>query len=114
MKKILALVLLGVFSVSAFAGVGNTIKSVSGTWMVTNNGKLNPNMKLILSPKGTFKFVGSNYSSSGNFKVNGDAIRLDWTKVDGEAVKPGQMKKVLTLAADGTFVIDRYTYSRKA
>ena len=88
-------------------------KSVSGTWCVTSNGKANPNMKLVFTPKGAFKFVGSNYSSSGTYKVEGDRIKLNWTKVDGQAVKPGTMHRTLDLASNNTFKIDQYTYARR-
>lgn len=110
MKKLFAILSLSVVSVAAFA----TARTVAGTWMVTSNGKLNPNMKLVFTPKGAFKFVGSNYSSSGTYKVQGDTILLNWTKVDGQAVKSGTMHRKLTMAADNTFTIDRYTYARKA
>jgi hypothetical protein len=109
MKKILALISLGILSVASFAAARN----VSGTWMVTSNGKANPNMKLIFTPKGAFKFVGSNYSSSGTYKVNGDTIELNWSKVDGQAVKPGTMHRTLNLTPENTFIIDRFTYTRK-
>jgi len=83
-------------------------KNISGTWHVTTNAS----MKLIFTSKGTFKFVGSNYSSSGTYRVNGDEIDLLWTKVDGEAVKSGSMHRTLTVTPDNTLIIDRYTYSR--
>jgi hypothetical protein len=69
-------------------------------------------MKLIFTPQGTFKFAGSNYSSSGTYKVDGESIYLTWTKVDGEAVKPGGMKRTLSLSADDKLAIDQYTYAR--
>src|SRR2546423_1131070 len=78
-------------------------KNVSGTWRVTNN----HSMRLIFSPKGTFKFAGSNYSSSGTYRVDGESIYLTWTKVDGEAVKPGNMKRTLSLTPNNTFTIDQ-------
>jgi hypothetical protein len=107
MKKILTLSLLSLLSVVSFAAA----RSVSGTWQVTADGKSDPNMKLVFTPQGAFRFVGSNYSSSGTYKVDGDTIRLNWTKVDGQAVKSGSMKKTLTVAPDNTFKIDRYTYA---
>jgi hypothetical protein len=85
---------------------------VAGTWMVTKDGKPNPNMKLILSPKGTFKFAGMNYSSGGNYTVSDGTIQLIWTTVDGQKVKPGTMKKRLTISPENTFTIDQYTYAR--
>jgi hypothetical protein len=81
--------------------------------MVTSNGKANPNMKLIFTPSGGFKFVGANYSSSGTYKVDGDSIKLVWTKVDGQAVKPGTMKRTINFNPDDTFTIDRFTYAHK-
>ena len=71
-------------------------------------------MKLVFSPKGSFKFVGTNYSSSGTYKVQGDTIDLNWTSVDGQAVKPGSMHKTLQLTPENTFVIDRFTYAQRA
>ena len=107
--KTLTILILSILSVVAMAATRN----VSGTWMVTSNGKANPGMKLVLSPQGGFKFIGSNYSSSGKYKVQGDKIELVWTKVDGQSVKPGSMKRALVLAPDNTFKIDQYTYARR-
>ena len=107
MKKIFTTLSFVIVSVAALAAT----KNVAGTWQVTANGKSNPNMKLILTPKGAFKFVGSNYSSSGTYKVQGDTIQLRWTKVDGQPVKPGTMTRTLNLAPDNTFKIDQYTYA---
>jgi hypothetical protein len=109
MKKTFTLLFLGILSVFALASP----KSVSGTWQVVANGKSNPNMKLVLTSKGGFKFIGSNYSSSGTYKVEGDAIQLNWTLVDGQPVKPGTMKKTLVLTPENTFTIDRFTYARR-
>ncbi len=108
MKKTLAILALSILSVLSLAAT----KNVSGTWMVTSHGKANPGMKLILSPQGGFKFVGSNYSSSGIYKLQGDTIELIWTKVDGQSVKKGSMKRALALTPDNTFNIDQYTYAR--
>ena len=83
-----------------------------GTWVVYQNGKANPNMKLVFTPRGEFKFVGANYSSSGNYVVNGNTVRLLWTKVDNQKVKAGSMKKDLSITPDQTFTIDQYTYGR--
>ncbi len=110
MKKLLAILSLSVFSVASFAGT----RIVSGTWMVTSNGKSNPNMKLVFTPKGAFKFVGANYSSSGTYKVQGDSILLNWTKVDGQPVKSGTMHRTLHVQPDNTFTIDQFTYARHA
>ena len=109
MKKSFAILALSILSVAAMA----TTRAVSGTWLVVSNGKANPNMKLVFTPKGAFKFVGSNYSSSGTYKVDGDTIKLNWTKVDGQPVKSGTMKRTLTLTPENTFTIDRYTYARR-
>jgi len=108
MKKLLAILSISALSIASFAAT----KNVSGTWMVMSNGKLNSAMKLVFTPQGSFRFVGSNYSSSGTYKVQGNAIVLNWTKVDGEAVKPGVMHRTLNLSPDNTFTIDQYTYSR--
>jgi hypothetical protein len=93
---------------AAFAG-GN---SFAGTWMVHNNGKPDPNKKLVFTPKGEFKFVGIGYSSGGKYTVSGNTIRLLWTKVDSTPVKLGSMKKDLHLTPEDSFTIDQYTYRR--
>ena len=87
-------------------------KSVSGTWMATVNNKPNPNMKLIFTPEGQFKFAGANYSSSGTYKFVDNKIKLVWTKVDGQKVKPGAMKRTLSLTPSDTLQIDRFTYKQ--
>ncbi len=85
---------------------------MAGTWMVIQDGKANQNMKLVFTQKGEFRFVGANYSSSGQYTVNGNTVRLLWTKVDNQPVKVGSMKKDLSLSLKQTFTIDRYTYGR--
>jgi hypothetical protein len=87
-------------------------KSVAGTWMALAGDKPNPNMKLIFSPKGEFKFVGPNYSSSGTYTLSDNTIKLVWTKVDGQKVKPGTMKKTLSISPSNTLQIDRFTYAK--
>ena len=86
--------------------------SLSGTWVVYKDGKPNRNMKLVFTPKGEFKFVGVNYSSSGKYTVNGNAIRLLWTRVDNQPIKLGTMKKDLYVSPEQTFTIDQYTYGK--
>lgn len=110
MKKLFAILLVGIFSIAAFAST----ESVSGTWQVIVNGKASAGTKLIFTPQGAFKFVGSGYTSCGTYKVEGDAIQLNWSTVDGQPVTPGSMKKTLQLAPDKTFTIGRFVYSRRA
>ena len=110
MNKFLAIAFLGILSIAAFA----TTKDISGTWQASVDGKLNASMKLIFTPQGAFKFVGSGYSSCGTYKLEGDTIQLNWTSVDGQSITPGTMKRTVTLAPDNTFSIDRFAYSRRA
>ncbi|HVL38462.1 MAG TPA: hypothetical protein VM328_03630 [Fimbriimonadaceae bacterium] len=111
MKHPILLTLLSLAVVSS-AAVAPLQSKVAGTWMVANDGKPNPNMKLILDKNGNFKFAGSNYSSAGKYRHVGNKIDLNWTMVDGQKVKPGQMKKTLELNPDNTFKIDRFTYKK--
>ena len=97
---------------AAFVSAYANKVTIPGTWTVTKNGKANTMMKLIFDKKGTFKFAGSGYSSGGTYKVSGGTIHLVWTHVDGQKVKPGQMKKVLSVQEDNTFMIDHYTYAK--
>src|SRR6478672_10593616 len=99
MRKLFTILLLGIFSIAAFAST----ESVSGTWQVVVNGKATPGTKLTFTPQGAFKFVGSGYSSCGTYKVEGDTIQLNWTNVDGQPVTPGTMKKTLVLTPEKTF-----------
>jgi hypothetical protein len=110
MKKFLAILCLGILSVVALAAP----KNIAGTWQAAVNGTPNASIKLIFTPKGEFKFVGSGYSSSGTYRVEGDTIQLHWTKVDDQPVKPGSMERTVALTSEDTFAIDRFTYSRKA
>jgi hypothetical protein len=103
----ISLAALTLFATS-FAGGNN----FAGTWMVHKDGKPNPNMKLVFSPKGEFKFVGIGYSSSGKYTVSGNSIRLLWTRVDSQPVRLGAMKKDLMVTPDQEFTIDQYTYRR--
>ena len=110
MKKLFAIVFLGILSIAAFA----TTQGIAGTWQAAVNGKADPKIKLIFTPQGEFKFGGSGYSSCGTYKLEGDTIQLNWTKVDGQPIKPGATKRTLVLSPENTFTIDRFTYARKA
>ena len=109
MTKFFTILILTILSIAAYAA-----QNVAGTWQATVNGKSDPKIRIAFTPKGEFKFVGSGYSSCGTYKLDGDSILLTWTKVDGEAVKPGSMTRTLTLTPDNTFAIDRFTYARRA
>ena len=90
-----------------------SIKHVVGTWYVNQHGKESHAQRLVLRPNNTFAFVGAGWASEGNYSVKEGNINLEWTSVDGQKVKKGQMKKTLALNTDmNSFVIDQYTYDK--
>ena len=90
-----------------------SIKPVVGTWYVNEHGKESRAQKLVLRPNKTFAFVGSGYKSEGNYSVKDGSLKLIWTSVDGEKVKPGQMHKEIALNGEmNSLVIDQYTYGK--
>ncbi len=86
------------------------IKPVVGTWFVNQDGREDHDKRLVLRPNGTFAFIGTGWKSEGNFSFKDNAIILNWTRVDGSPVKPGQMHKELAMEPGGGFHIDTYQY----
>jgi hypothetical protein len=112
MKTLTRLLLVTSAIVVLANAVFATPRQIIGTWMVFNNGRANPMMKLVFSPNGTFKFAGTNYASAGYYVVTGNHIKLSWYSIDGQRVRVGTIKRVLELSPEGTFAIDQYTYAK--
>ncbi len=82
-----------------------------GTWTLRDGDKPRTDIKMVLRGNGTFNFIGPNWKSAGNYSVGEDKLKLQWTSVDGSAVKPGQMHKDFPIGeGSATFQIDKYTY----
>jgi len=81
-----------------------------GTWNVRSGDQIDRSIKMTFSGNHTFEFEGMQATSKGRYDIDGDKLTLSWTEVDGEAVEPGRMHKVITLRDDGCFFIDTYQY----
>ncbi|HVT14140.1 MAG TPA: hypothetical protein VHE55_17900 [Fimbriimonadaceae bacterium] len=85
---------------------------VVGTWYVQSGDRPDKSIKMVFKDNHTFEFAGMAASSKGRFDLDGDKLTLTWTEVDGEAVEPGAMHKVIYLHEDGSFNIDTYRYQK--
>ena len=82
-----------------------------GLWTMRNGEKPRLDIKMKFTPDGHFAFLGPNWKSSGTYRVVDGSLSLEWANVDGQGVKPGQMKKNFDLHLDTwSFIIDKYTY----
>jgi hypothetical protein len=85
-----------------------------GTWVVLADGKENAAMRVVFREDGSFSFAGSNFASTGNFRLEEGTLRLVWASVDGTRVTPGTMKAAYALSeGKDSFVVDRYTYVKR-
>jgi hypothetical protein len=80
--------------------------SLPGTYTLPDN----KSIKMIFRDNKTFEFAGMAATSKGRYELEGDKLTLIWTEVDGEAVEPGSMRKVIFIREDGSFNIDTYRY----
>lgn len=86
----------------------------AGTWFpVDAAGKFQKANRFVLTSTGGFKYVGPGWSSEGTYNVGETGLNLTWTKIDGQAVKPGTVKKTFPLAEDKkSFQLDRFKYTK--
>lgn len=87
---------------------------VVGTWYLLDSERKFVKMtKIIFSKYGEFTFIGSAWKSAGTFRFRDSAITLNWTSVDGQAVKYGTMKKVLPVFEGAKLIqLDRFQYGK--
>ena len=97
---------------AAFSGSpSREVQPMVGTWTLRDGDRPRRDIKMVFRPNGTFAFVGPNWQSSGNFRVQDHKLDLVWTSVDGSKVAPGSIKKAYPMTPDdGSFTIDKYTY----
>lgn len=86
---------------------------VVGKWFLLDSNQ-NPvkTTKIEFSKYGEFKFTGSAWKSAGTYRFRDGAITLHWTSVDGQAVKPGTMKKVLPVQDARFMQLDKFRYGK--
>ena len=84
---------------------------IVGTWNVHNGAQVDKSITMVFKDNRTFEFSGMAVSSKGRYELEGDKLVLNWTEVDGEAVEPGSLHKVIYLRSEG-FFIDNYRYVR--
>ena|SRR6185436_286804 len=107
MKK-LALMALAMTTVgSALADFSKA--HVQGTWLL--NGK-DRNTKWVFNKDGSFNFVATMASSKGKWSVDGSKVKLVWTEIDKQKVKPGTVKGAYPLNSDGTFQVNKFIYRK--
>jgi hypothetical protein len=88
-------------------------KPMLGTWVVVKEGKEDPNMNIAFRPDGTFSFIGTNYKSTGHFRINDGVLFLNWASIDGTRVNPEAVKGRYVMADSlDAFTIDRFTYMK--
>ncbi|MEQ1934642.1 MAG: hypothetical protein ABL962_12330, partial [Fimbriimonadaceae bacterium] len=90
------------------------VKDVSldlvGKWVLNRSGNFEPAINVAFAKDGTFAFQCSNATSKGKYLLEGKAITLVWTEVDGDKVELGSMKKSILINDDGSFSIDQFRY----
>jgi hypothetical protein len=109
--RIFVTLLLASWLTLAMAG-GNSEagkKKLVGTWLLNGNNK---NIRFVFRNDGTFSFASTNATSRGKWSCQDTSVKLVWTEVDKQKVKPGSVKGTFTLL-DGTLQVDRFQY-RKA
>ncbi|RYG25330.1 hypothetical protein EON82_07565 [bacterium] len=86
---------------------------LKGLWTVRQNGQEQKGLKMDLKADGKFKFSMAGATSEGTWSVVDGKLLLVWSKIDGEDVEPGTVRKEIPLSEDGGwFKIDTYRYER--
>ena len=86
---------------------------LKGLWTVHRNGLEEKGLKMDLKGDGKFKFSMAGATSEGTWSVVDSKLLLVWTKIDGEDVEAGTVRKEVPLSEDGnSFKIDTYRYER--
>lgn len=84
-----------------------------GAWTVRRNGLEDKGLRMELKRDGTFRFAMTGATSEGTWTVENGEVVLVWTKIDGDVVEPGTVRKSIPLADDASaFQIDTYRYER--
>ena len=84
-----------------------------GAWTVRRNGLEDKGMRMDLRRDGTFHFEMKGATSDGMWTLENGAVVLVWSKIDGDLVEPGTVRKTIPVAEDASaFQIDTYRYER--
>ena len=107
MKK-LALMALATATVgSALADFSKA--HVQGTWLL--NGK-DKNTRWVFNQDGSFNFVATMASSRGKWSTDGRKVKLVWTEIDKQKVKPNSVKGAYPLNPDGSMQVNKFNYRK--
>ena len=109
MKAFATLALLGVLATTVFANLSKS--DVVGTWIL--NGK-DASTKWVFNKDDTFVFKSAMSNSKGKWETNGTHVKLVWTHVDGQPVKPGSVKGQYKFNDDGSLQVDTFVYKKKS
>ncbi len=86
---------------------------MAGMWTTRRNGYEEKGLRMELKKDGTFRFTMAGATSEGSWSAEGGKLNLVWTKIDGEAVEAGTVRKEFPIGEDGVFFrIDTYRYER--
>lgn len=88
--------------------------AMAGVWyLLDSEDKFVKTTKITFTKAGRFTFVGSAWKSEGTFTFADGTVYLVWVSVDGQAVKPGTMKKSLPVTDNATRMqLDRFRYGK--
>ena len=109
MKVFATLALLAVMATNVFAIMSKS--DVVGTWLLNGTDK---STKWVFNKDDTFVFKSAMASSKGTWSTNGTHVKLVWTHVDGQPVKPGAVKGQYKFNDDGSLQVDNYVYKKKS
>ena len=83
--------------------------SVTGVWLLHGNVRA---VQFHLMPNGQFEYKGYGSKSTGKWNVEGNQVRLRWTKVDSMQVDPQQVTGLYPVA-DGAFTVGKFDYRKQ-
>lgn len=83
--------------------------SMVGTWILEGRVKA---VRFDLRSNGTFQYKGYGSASTGQWRVDGDHVRLVWKQVDSMPVESGKVTGRFPVE-DGTLRVGNFQYRKK-
>ncbi len=88
-----------------------SVAPVVGTWFtIDTEGKFARANKFLFTKFGEFTYIGPGFKSSGSMSFKEGVMNLTWLSIDGQPVKPGTIKRAISVTSQKIFKIDRFTY----
>lgn len=109
MKVFATLALLAVMATTVLANLSKN--DIVGTWLLNGT---DTNTKWVFKKDDTFVFKGSMSSSKGTWSTTGTHVKLVWTHIDGQPVKPNTVKGQYKFNDDGSLQVDTFVYKKKS